>query len=101
MQGRKAHYSLRKLFGKGYIEVLLYLDEKGNARFNDVRKFCLEYGVVGSRGTVPVILKNLTHLKLVERKVVATRPVQTFYGITDLGKQVAKHLRSVKGLLSG
>lgn len=101
MQRKNAQYPLRKLFGKGYIDVLIYLDEKGDARFNDIRKFCLDFGVVRSRGTVPTILKNLTNLKLVKRKVVATRPVQTHYGLTELGKQVTLHLKHVKQLLSG
>lgn len=91
--------SLRKLFRKGYIDALLFLDEKGSARFRDVRKFCLDNNIVESRGTVTTILRNLTDMKLIERKVVATRPVQTSYKMTALGKQVVEHLRSVKKLL--
>lgn len=98
---RRRSDQLRKLFGKGYIEVLFYIDEKRRARFSDIRRFCLDSGVIGSRGTVPIILRNLANQHLVEREVVGTRPVQTFYKITELGKQVAHHLKSVKQLLQG
>lgn len=93
--------SLRKLFGKGYIDVLFFINEEGNVRFSDIRKFCLEHDVVGSRGTVPIVLRTLTGMKLVERKVVTTRPVQTFYQMTQLGKQIVEHLRDIQRLLGG
>lgn len=97
----KLSSSLRKLFGKGRIDVLLFIDEKGSARFSDIRKFCLDHGVVRSRGTIPIILRTLTGMKLVERKVAPTRPVQTFYEMTQLGKQILEHLKSIQHLLGG
>jgi DNA-binding HxlR family transcriptional regulator len=101
MTKRRRSDQLRKLFGKGYIEVLFFIDEKRSVRFSDIRRLCLDSGIVGSRGTVPIILRNLVNQHLIEREVVATRPIQTFYKITELGKQVAHHLRSVKQLLKG
>jgi hypothetical protein len=41
----------------------------------DIRKFCLENGVVQSRGTVSHIVRGLTDTKLIERRVI---PSTTF-----------------------
>lgn len=100
MKKPKQSPPLRKLFGKGRIDVLFFINGKRSARFADIRKFCLDYGIIGSRGTVSIILRNLTDMKLVERRVATTRPVQTFYEITQLGRQVVGHLKSIKRLLS-
>jgi len=99
MKGPSQTSCLKILFGKGRIEVLYFIEERGRVRFADIRKFCLEKGIVRSRGTVPIILRNLTNIRLIERKVVATRPVQIFYELTSLGKQVVGHLKAIEELL--
>lgn len=90
---------LRKLFGKGRLEVLFFIEEKGAVSYSDVRNFCLSNEIVGSRGTANTILKDLTDIRLVEREVMATRPVRTTYQLTMLGRDVAKHLKIIKQLL--
>jgi len=90
---------LKGLFGKGRIDVLFFVEEKVKVGFSDVRNFCLKNEIVGSRGTVNIILKDLTDIKLVERKVMATRPVRTTYQLTPLGRRVVEHLRIIRQLL--
>ena len=90
---------LQELFGKGRIDVLFFVEEKVEVGFSDVRNFCLKNKIVGSRGTVNLILRYLTDIKLVERKVMATRPVRTTYQLTQLGRQIVEHLKIIKQLL--
>lgn len=90
---------VRKLFRKGYIETLLFIHEKGKVRFADIRKFCLENDVVQSRGTVSHIVRGLTDMKLIERRIVATRPIKTFYNVSEQGKKIVEHLKAVKQML--
>ena len=99
MKKSKQRPLLRELFGKGRIDVLFFIEEKVEVRYSDVRDFCLKNKIVGSRGTVNVILRDLTDIKLVERKVKATRPVRTTYQLTQLGRQVVEHLKIIKQLL--
>jgi DNA-binding HxlR family transcriptional regulator len=87
---------IRKLFGKGYIETLLFIYEKGEVRFADIRRFCLENDVVQSRGTVSHIVRGLTDMKLIERKIITTRPIKTFYNISEQGKEIVEHLKATK-----
>jgi DNA-binding HxlR family transcriptional regulator len=91
--------TLAKLFKKGVVDVLLFIDQRGSIRFNDVRKFCLNNHIVQSRGTVTIIIRNLTDMKLIKRKVKTTRPIQTIYETTELGREIAAHLKSIKELL--
>jgi len=99
MKKTTQHHLLKELFGKGRIDVLFFIEEKVEVGFTDVRNFCLKNKIVGSRGTVNIILRDLTDTKLVERKVMVTRPVRTTYQLTQLGRQVVDHLKTVKELL--
>ena len=88
-----------ELFKKGRMDVLLLILKKREARFSDVRKFCLKNKIVRSRGTVSTIMRNLTDMNLLEREVLSTRPVKTIYRLTELGNRIAEHLEAVKELL--
>jgi len=99
MKKPKQRPLLRELFGKGRIEVLFFVEKKIEVTYSDVRDFCLRNKIVGSRGTVNIVLRDLTDIRLVERKVMATRPVRTTYRLTQLGRQVVKHLEIIEQFL--
>jgi len=50
-------------------------------------------------GTVSHIVRGLTDMKLIERRIVATRPIKTFYNISEQGKKIVEHLKAVKEML--
>lgn len=76
------------------IRIMLYLLEKGSARYSEILK---DVGL--SRGALALALRDLQDDGLIERKVEATRPIQTTYSLTAKGKEIAKHLESIKNLI--
>ena len=76
------------------IRIMLYLLEKGSARYSEILK---DVGL--SRGALALALRDLQDDGLIERKVEATRPIQTTYSLTTNGKEIAKHLESIKKLV--
>ena len=61
----------------------------------------LKEEVTRSRSTLALALRELQEMRLIEREVVDTRPVQTRYSLTGLGAEVAGHLSEIKRLISG
>ncbi|MHA1227857.1 MAG: winged helix-turn-helix transcriptional regulator [Candidatus Hodarchaeales archaeon] len=76
------------------IKVILRLLEVGEARYSELLD-----GVIGSRSTLALALRELQEDGLVERRVLATRPVQTNYALTVTGGEVAGHLSAMKKLI--
>ena len=76
------------------IRIMLYLLERGSARYSEILK-----GVGLSRGALALALRDLQDDGLIERRVEATRPIQTTYSLTAKGKEIAKHLESIKKLM--
>lgn len=76
------------------IRVMLYLLERGSARYSEILK-----GVGLSRGALALALRDLQDDWLIERRVEATRPIRTTYSLTAKGKEIAKHLESIKKLI--
>jgi len=76
------------------IKVLLYLFEKNNARDSELLDEAIQ-----SRSTLALALRDLQDDQLIERRVIATRPVQTRYTLTDEGNKVAEHLSALKLIL--
>jgi len=77
------------------IKVLLYLFETNDARYSEFLDEAIQ-----SRSTLALALRDLQDDQLIERRVLATRPVQTWYTLTSIGKEVAKHLSAIKKLIS-
>lgn len=77
------------------IKVLLELFERGNARYSELLGEAIQ-----SRSTLALALRDLQDDQLIERTVIATRPVQTRYTLTGCGKEIAEHLSAVKKLNS-
>lgn len=75
------------------IEILLFLHSKGEARYTDLAK------LIASRGTLSLSLKELGEEGLIQRRVVTTKPIQTYYSLTEKGKEIANHIKTIKKTL--
>ena len=85
----------RFLFGKGVIEVILYLSKVGKAGHYELYK----EGVVVSRQTFANILKSLEKKGIVSRKVIDNRPPRVEYSLAEKGKEVAEVLLKLNEII--
>lgn len=85
---------LRTFFRAGAVEILRFLDKKGNVRHNEI----LKQDFVRSRETFSRRLHELEKLKLIRRSVLNTKPPGVTYSLTKNGREAKKlldHLESV------
>lgn len=82
----------RFLFGKGVIDVILYLDKVDKAGYYKVYK----QNFVVSRQTFANLLKKLEKEGIVNRKVIEARPPRVEYSLTSKGKRVADILSDLE-----
>jgi len=75
------------------VEILLFLYKKGEIRYADLAR------LIASRGTLSLNLKELDEEGLIQRRVVATKPIQAYYSLTDKGKEIATHFDKIKKTL--
>jgi len=75
------------------VRTLLFMLEKGEVRYSDLAD------LFTSRGTLSLNLKDLEEEKLIQRRIVASKPIQAYYSLTDKGKEVAKRLNEMRRLL--
>ena len=73
------------------IQILLFLYEKGEVRHGDLVK------LIASRGTLSLSIRELEEEGLVQRKIVASKPIKSFYSLTTKGREVAKKLGEILG----
>lgn len=66
------------------IKILLFLNQKGEVRYTGLTK------LITSRGTLSLNLKELDEEGLIQRRVVTTKPIQSYYSLTKRGKEVAE-----------
>lgn len=85
---------IRAVLELSNIRIMLYLLKRGSARYSEILK-----NVGLSRGALALTLKDLQDDELIERRVEATRPIQTMYSLTAKGKEIAQHLESIKKLV--
>lgn len=76
------------------MKILIHLYTEGESRHRDLSK------LTKSRGTLGLSLKDLEEEGLVQRKVVGTKPIQTFYALTEQGLAVAKNLQQIQALIA-
>ena len=74
------------------VRILLFLYHKGEVRHTELAK------TVTSRGTLSLSLKELEAEGIIRRKIVATKPIQSFYSLTEKGKEIAKRLDDIKNI---
>ena len=75
------------------VRILLFLHEKGEVRYTDLTK------LIASRGTLSIIVKELEEEKLIQRRVVTTKPIQAHYSLTDRGREIASLLSKIEKIL--
>ena len=85
----------RFLFKKGAIDIILYLNKVGRARYYETYK----QNFVVSRQTFSNLLKLLEKKGIVSREVIENRPPRVEYGLTEKGKIVAGILNELEKVL--
>jgi DNA-binding HxlR family transcriptional regulator len=75
------------------VKILLFLYEKGEVRYSDLT------GFIASRGTLSLNIKELEEERLIQRRVVTTKPIQAHYSLTDKGREIATHFDKIKKAL--
>jgi DNA-binding HxlR family transcriptional regulator len=85
----------KSLFELSDAKILLYLYEKKSAaRYSE-----LHSRVLSNRNTIANSLRQLQENGLIERRVKATRPIQTEFTLSEKGKKLALHLAEMRKLL--
>ena len=72
------------------VRILLYLLEKGQVRHSELAK------IIASRGTLSLSLKELEEEGLVRRRIVNSKPIQSFYSLTKKGMEIARRLDEIQ-----
>jgi DNA-binding HxlR family transcriptional regulator len=81
---------ISSLLQKPSVRILLFLQEKGEVRYAELTK------LIASRGTLSVNMKELSEEGLIQRRILATKPIQAHYSLTDKGKEITSHLDKIK-----
>ena len=83
---------ISKIFKIPSVKILLYVYGKSEVRYTDLTK------LIASRGTLSSNMKALEKEELIERKVIVSKPIQTYYYLTEKGQNIAKTLNETKRL---
>lgn len=78
---------------KPSVRIVLFLHEKGEVRYTDLTN------LIASRGTLSSNLKELDEEKMIQRRIVATKPIHAYYSLTERGREIAKRFSEIKGIL--
>jgi DNA-binding HxlR family transcriptional regulator len=81
---------ISSILGIPSVRILLFIYGKGEVRYTDLTK------LISSRGTLSANLKELEKEELIKRRVVTTKPIQTYYSLTEKGQRIAKAFSGVK-----
>jgi DNA-binding HxlR family transcriptional regulator len=72
------------------VKILLFLHDKGEVRYTDLTD------LIASRGTLSLNLKDLDDEGLIKRRVMTTKPIQSYYSLTEKGEKIAEILASLE-----
>jgi DNA-binding HxlR family transcriptional regulator len=75
------------------VKILLYLHEHDEVRYTELTK------LIASRGTLSLNIKELEEEGLIQRRILTTKPIQSFYSLTEKGVEIAFLLCKIKKLL--
>jgi DNA-binding HxlR family transcriptional regulator len=75
------------------VKILLFIYRKGEVRYTELTK------LIASRGTLSLNLKALETEDLLKRRVITTKPIQTYYSLTEKGQKIAKRLSEIAEIL--
>ncbi len=85
----------RIFFRAGAVEILSFLDKKGETRHNEI----LKQDFVKSRETFSRRLHELEELNLIRRTILDTKPPGVMYSLTNKGKETKKLLAQLEKVL--
>ena len=72
------------------VKILLYLYEHGEVRYTDLTK------LIASRGTLSLNIKELEEERLIQRRILTTKPIQAYYSLTEKGREIALLLSKIE-----
>jgi DNA-binding HxlR family transcriptional regulator len=75
------------------VQILLLVYSKGEVRHSELER------LIRSRGTLSSNLNDLLEEGLLKRKVVASKPIQSNYSLTEKGKEVTRILTDLRNSL--
>jgi len=75
------------------IKILLYLYKRGEARYTDLSN------LIPSRGTLSVNLKELEEEEPIQRRVVATKPIESCYSLSEKGREVTTRFDEIQKII--
>ncbi len=85
---------MKKIFENQIFLILDFIYLNGPVRHRDIAQ------QTSSRGTLSLSLNSLLKEGLITRQVnTETKPIQTYYQITDKGKNLAEKLREIRKIL--
>jgi DNA-binding HxlR family transcriptional regulator len=74
-------------------QILFYLYEEREVRYSKLAEF------IQSPGTLSLNLKHLEQEGLIKRRIVTTKPIQSFYSLTERGMRVARKLVDIRKVI--
>lgn len=78
---------------KPSVRIVLFLHERGEVRYTDLTN------LIASRGTLSSNLKELDEEEMIQRRIVATKPIQAYYSLTERSREVAKRFSEIKRII--
>lgn len=81
---------ISKIIESPAVVLLLFLLERGEVRHSEFSE------IFSSRGTISNNLNDLEDEGLIKRRVVDTKPAQSYYSLTEKGRKVALKLDEIK-----
>ena len=72
------------------VRILLFILAKDEVRYTDLAN------LFTSRGTLSSNLKELEEEKLIQRRVITSKPIQAYYSLTEKGVEIAKRLSEIR-----
>ena len=86
--------SLRKILNSAVVNLLVHIYLHGSVRHKDLVK------LISSRGSLSLALNSLLDEGLVTREVDTQHfPPQTYYSVTERGKEVAARLEEIREIM--
>jgi len=89
---------LRKMSKKGFIETLEFVCKQRSVHYAEILDHDLNNGIVKSRATITLIVRNLCKMNVIKRTVMDTRPVRTVYQPTEKGLKLLRLLQEMQQL---
>jgi DNA-binding HxlR family transcriptional regulator len=83
---------ISKILQAPSVKILLFIHEKREVRYTDLAK------LISSRGALSTNLKSLETEELLSRRVVTSKPIHTYYSLTEKGLKAANYFKGIRTL---